>query len=71
MGRFNELNLETIKNANVPSTIIKREIKNMLECSNDCSAIVERVEKNTGRYRVILEGKLGKSNNLDSSYYLG
>jgi len=71
MKRFNVLELENIKNNNMPWPTIRRQIANVLQYSSDGSAIVEFVEKNTGRYRIVLEGHLGVIDNLDSSYYIG
>ena len=71
MEKFVFSDFETIKNDITPSMMIKRKIKEMLESSCRCSAIVENVEKDTGKYRIILEGQLGDEKNFDSSYYLG
>ncbi len=71
MNKFNILDLEIIRNANTPSTTIKRQISNMLECSEECFATVERVEKNTGRYRIVLEGKLVEKDNTKRSFVYG
>jgi hypothetical protein len=72
MKEVDELDLETIKNTNMSLIKIKRQMTNVIEYSRVCSAIVERIEKNIGSYRFMLEKDLAKDDHvLDSSYYYG
>lgn len=58
MAKFDIKDLETIRNANVSPTVLKTKIANMLESSADCRAIVESLNRETGEYRIVLQGTL-------------
>jgi hypothetical protein len=72
MKNFDISDLKNLrKDTEIPSITIKRKVEKMVRSSSDCSAEVEFIEEKTGRYRIILEGKLAEADHLDSSYYLG
>jgi len=58
MTKFDIKDLETIRNANVSPTVLKAKIASMLENSADCRAIVETLNRETGEYRIVLQGTL-------------
>ena len=58
MTKFNIRDLEIIRNANISSSTLKRQINNMIEGSENCRAIVERLNRETGDYSIILQGTL-------------
>lgn len=58
MTKFNVRDLEIIRNANISSSTLKRQIGNMLQSSDDCRAIVESLNRETGEYRIVLQGTL-------------
>jgi len=58
MTLFNIRDLEIIRNANISSTTLKRQINSMIENSDHCKAIVESLNRETGEYRIILQGTL-------------
>lgn len=63
MTKFNIRDLEIIKNANVSSSTLKRQLTNMLENSTNCRAIVESLNRETGEYRIVLQGTLESKEN--------
>ncbi|MBD3289148.1 hypothetical protein GF337_10115 [candidate division KSB1 bacterium] len=54
MMRFSIYDLKIIKEANMPATILKRQISNMLQNSEICQANVLRIDPETGEYQVVL-----------------
>ena len=58
MTTFNIKDLEIIRNANISSSTLKRQINNMLQSSDNCRAIVESLDRDTGEYRIVLQGTL-------------
>ncbi len=71
MNGINITKLATLKGTMMPADKSKQQIINMLDHSTRCTATVVFVEKNTGKYRIVVEGQLGESNQPDSSYYFG
>ena len=60
MTKFNLRDLELIRNANISSHTLKRQLNNMLVSSSNCRAIVESLNRETGEYRIVLQGTLEK-----------
>ena len=60
MYNFNIKDLEIIRNANITSSTLKRQINNMIQSSDNCRAIVESLDRDTGEYRIVLQGTLDK-----------
>lgn len=60
---FNIRDLEIIRNANISSSTLKRQINSMIESSDNCCAIVESLNRDTGEYRIILQGTLDTYDN--------
>jgi hypothetical protein len=58
MSNFNIRDLEIIRNANISSSTLKRQINNMIQSSDNCRAIVESLNRDTGEYRIVLQGTL-------------
>lgn len=58
MTKFNVHDLEVIRDARISSTNLKKRIENMVENSGNCRAIVESLNRKTGEYRIVLQGKL-------------
>jgi len=58
MSKFNIRDLEIIRNATLSTSTLKRQINNMIEDSNNCRAIVESLNRDTGEYSIILQGTL-------------
>ncbi len=58
MTNFNLRDLEIIRNANLSTTTLQRQINNMIESSENCRAIVESLNRKTGEYRIVLQGTL-------------
>ena len=58
MTNFNIRDLEIIRNANLSTSTLRRQISNMLESSDNCRAIVESLDRKTGEYRIVLQGTL-------------
>lgn len=58
MKRFEVRDLEIIKNVDIPLSTLKRQISHLLQDSAKCNASVEVIDKQTGVYRVVLEGRL-------------
>ena len=55
---FNLRDLEIIRNANLSTSTLRRQINNMIESSDNCRAIVECLNRSTGEYRIVLQGTL-------------
>lgn len=55
---FNLRDLEIIRNANLSTSTLQRQINNMIESSDNCRAIVECLNRKTGEYRIVLQGTL-------------
>ncbi|MBD3289700.1 hypothetical protein GF337_12915 [candidate division KSB1 bacterium] len=60
---FDIRDLEIIRNANISSSTLRRQIKSMIESSDNCRAIVERLNRDTGEYSIILQGTLESNEN--------
>lgn len=60
---FNIRDLEIIRNANISSSTLKRQINSMIESSDNCRAIVESLNRDTGEYSIILQGTLDTYDN--------
>lgn len=58
MIKFNIRDLEIIRNAKISALTLKRQIGNMVESSENCRAIVECLNRETGEYRIVLQGTL-------------
>lgn len=56
--RFEIKDLEIIKKIEVPSSCLRRQINNLLQDSREIAAIVEKIDVETGTYRLVLTGKL-------------
>lgn len=63
MIKFNIRDLEIIRNAKISSLTLKRQLGNVLESSGNCRAIVESLNRETGEYRIVLQGTLETRNN--------
>ena len=63
MFKFNVRDLEIIRNAKISSSTLKRQLGSMLESSGNCRAIVESLDRETGEYRIILQGTLEPRDN--------
>jgi len=63
MMKFNINDLEIIRNANFSAASIKRQIRSVLESSGNCRAIVESLNRETGEYRIVLQGTLETRDN--------
>jgi len=63
MTNFNVRDLEIIRNAKISSSTLKKQLGNMLQCSGNCRAIVESLNRETGEYRIVLQGTLETRDN--------
>jgi len=63
MTKFNIHDLEIIRNANISSSTLKRQIGSVLESSGSCRDIVESLNRETGEYRIVLQGTLETRDN--------
>ncbi len=63
MIKFNIRDLEIIRNAKISSSTLKRQLGNVLESSGNCRAIVESLNRETGEYRIVLQGTLENRDN--------
>jgi len=51
--------LESLRNTGVSASDLKQQLGNVLENSGDCRAIVESLNRETGEYRIVLQGTFG------------
>lgn len=58
MTKFNVRDLEIIKNAKISSSTLKRQLGSMLESAVNYRAVVESLNRETGEYRIVLQGTL-------------
>ena len=58
MNNFNIHDLDVIKNNDISRTTMKRQFNKMLESSMKCYAIVESLNRETGEYRIVVQGTL-------------
>ncbi|MBN1352264.1 hypothetical protein JXJ21_22900 [candidate division KSB1 bacterium] len=58
MKNLNIYDLFNIKNENISSTTIKRQLNDMLESSKKYFAIVESLNRETGEYKIVVQGTL-------------
>lgn len=63
MLKFNIHDLEIIRHANFSTPSLKRQIGSVLESSGNCRAIVESLNRETGEYRIVLQGTLETRDN--------
>lgn len=63
MTKFNVRDLEIIRNAKISSSTLKRQLGNMLENSGNYRAVVESLNRETGEYRIVLQGILDTRDN--------
>lgn len=63
MVKFNINDLEIIRNANFSTSSLKRQIGSVLESTGNCRAIVESLNRETGEYRIVLQGTLETRDN--------
>jgi len=61
MIKFDARDLDVIRNAKLSYSTLKRQLNNMVESSENCRAIVERLNRTTGEYRIVLQGTLDTS----------
>jgi len=58
MAKFTIRDLEIMKTADFTGSNLKNHLLNMLEASGTANAIVEKINRETGEYRVVLQGTL-------------
>ncbi len=58
MIKFDVQDLEVISNAKLSYSTLKKQLGNMVESSENCRAIVESLNRETGEYRIVLQGTL-------------
>ncbi len=63
MIKFDVRALEVLRNAKLSYSTLKRQLGNMVESSENCRAIVERLNRKTGAYRIVLQGTLDTKDN--------
>lgn len=63
MTKLNIHDLEIIRAADISTATLKRQICAVLENSNRCRAVVESLNRQTGEYRVWLQGTLETRDN--------
>ena len=63
MVKFNINDLEVIRSANFSTSSLKRQIGSVLENTGNCRAIVESLNRETGEYRIVLQGTLETQDN--------
>ncbi len=63
MTKFNVRDLEIIKNARISSSTLKRQLGNILETAGNYRAVVESLNRETGEYRIVLQGLLDTRDN--------
>lgn len=62
MEKFNTQDFDWIEFVPPSSHILREKIENMLANSGNYRAIVESLNRETGEYRILLQGKLEKGN---------
>jgi len=60
--KFNTQDFDWIEFVPPSSHILREKIENMLANSGNYRAIVESLNRETGEYRILLQGKLEKGN---------
>ncbi|MDZ7263509.1 MAG: hypothetical protein ONB16_02915 [candidate division KSB1 bacterium] len=63
MTKFNIHDLEIIRSANISPTTLQKQIGAVLENSNRCRAVVESLNRQTGEYRIWVQGTLETRDN--------
>jgi len=58
MTKFDVQDLQVIRNAKLSYSTLKKQLGNMVESSENCRAIVESLNRETGEYRIVLQGTL-------------
>lgn len=63
MTKFDVQDLKVISNAKLSYSTLKKQLGNMVESSENCRAIVESLNRETGEYRIVLQGTLDTCDN--------
>ncbi|RKY85517.1 hypothetical protein DRQ11_09810 [candidate division KSB1 bacterium] len=58
MTKFNMNDLETFARSGITPIDLKRKLTDMLDSSIHCKANVESLNRDTGEYRIVLQGTL-------------
>jgi hypothetical protein len=58
MTKFNVSDLEILRATKFSTATLTRQMRNILVSSGNCRAIVESLNRETGEYRIVLQGTL-------------
>ena len=64
MTKFDVQDLQVISNAKLSYSTLKKQLGTMVESSENCRAIVESLNRETGEYRIVLQGTLDTCDNF-------